>query len=268
MLIDSHCHLDFDVFDDDRDEIIARAQAAGIERMVTICTRLSRFDEIHAIAKTYDMVDCSVGIHPHQVAEEGVAPTERLVELAALPEVVGIGETGLDYFYDYSPREDQRHNFRNHIAAARETGLPLIVHTRDADEDTINILREETEKGAFPGVLHCFSSRRALAECALELGFYISFSGIATFKNAQEIRDIAADVPLNRILVETDAPFLAPIPNRGKRNEPAFVTHTAEVVAGIKGLELENFARATTENFFRLFAKASGTEPAQNQSSP
>ncbi len=256
MLIDSHCHLDFDVFDEDRTEIIARARAAGIHKMVTICTRLSRFDEIHAIARAHDAVDCSVGIHPHQVAEEGVAPTARLIELAALPEVVGIGETGLDYFYDYSPRDDQRENFRNHIAAARETGLPLIVHTRDADEDTMNILREETGKGAFPGVLHCFSSRRALAETALELGLYISFSGIATFKNAKEIRDIAADVPMDRILVETDAPFLAPVPNRGKRNEPAFVTHTAQVVAGIKGLDPEDFARATTENFFRLFNKS------------
>lgn len=256
MLIDSHCHLDFDVFDEDRTEIIARARAAGIHKMVTICTRLSRFDEIHAIARAHDAVDCSVGIHPHQVAEEGVAPTARLIELAALPEVVGIGETGLDYFYDYSPRDDQRENFHNHIAAARETGLPLIVHTRDADEDTMNILREETGKGAFPGVLHCFSSRRALAKTALELGLYISFSGIATFKNAKEIRDIAADVPMDRILVETDAPFLAPVPNRGKRNEPAFVIHTAQVVAGIKGLDPEDFARATTENFFRLFSKS------------
>ena len=256
MLIDSHCHLDFDSFDEDRVETIARARAAGIDRMVTICTRLSRFDEIHAIARAHDCIDCSVGIHPHQVAEEGVAPTTRLVELAALPEVVGIGETGLDYFYDYSPRDDQRENFRNHIAAARDTGLPLIVHTRDADEETMEILREETAKGAFPGVLHCFSSRRALAETAIELGLYISFSGIATFKNAQEVRDIAADMPIDRILVETDAPFLAPVPNRGKRNEPAFVTHTAEVVAGIKGLDLEIFARATTENFFRLFSKA------------
>ena len=256
MLIDSHCHLDFDSFDEDRAETIARAQAAGIDRMVTICTRLSRFDEIHAIARAHACVDCSVGIHPHQVAEEGVAPTARLVELAAHPEVVGIGETGLDYYYDYSPRDEQRENFRNHIAAARQTGLPLIVHTRDADQDTMNILREETGKGPFPGVLHCFSSRRALAETALELGLYISFSGIATFKNAQEIRDIAADVPIDRILVETDAPFLAPVPNRGKRNEPAFVTHTAEVVAGIKGLDVESFARATTENFYRLFAKS------------
>jgi len=256
MLIDSHCHLDFDVFDEDRAETIARAQEAGIARMVTICTRLSRFDEIHAIARDHDAVDCSVGIHPHQVTEEGVAPIAKLVELAAHAEVVGIGETGLDYFYDHSPRDDQRMNFRNHIAAARETGLALIVHTRDADQDTADILREETETGQVPGVLHCFSSGRALAETALELGLYISFSGIATFKNAQEVRDIAADVPMDRILVETDAPFLAPVPNRGKRNEPAFVTHTAEVIAGIKGLDLQSFADATTDNFYRLFPKA------------
>lgn len=263
MLIDSHCHLDFDVFDDDRAETIARAREAGIGRMVTICTRLSRFDEIHAITRAHEAVDCSVGIHPHQVAEEGVAPTARLVELAALPKVVGIGETGLDYYYDYSPRADQRQNFRNHITAARETELPLIVHARDADQDVIDILRDETGKGPFPGVLHCFSSRRALAETALELGLYISFSGIATFKNAQEIRDIAADVPIERMLVETDAPFLAPAPHRGRRNEPAFVTHTAETLAGIKGLDPDDFARATTENFFRLFAKSKPAQPAQ-----
>lgn len=256
MWVDSHCHLDFDVFDDDRDETIARALAAGVDRMVTICTRLSRFEDIHAIARGHDAIHCSVGIHPHQVAEEGVAETARLVELAALPEVVGIGETGLDYHYDYSPREDQRANFRNHIAAARETGLPLIVHTRNADSDTAKILAEETKSGSFPGVLHCFSAGRALAETALELGLYISFSGIVTFRNAQELRDIARDIPPNRILVETDAPFLAPIPNRGKRNEPAFVVHTAETVAELKGMDMEELARTTTENFFRLFAKA------------
>lgn len=262
MLIDSHCHLDFDVFDDDRAAAIARARAAGVGGMVTICTHLSRFDDIRAIAQENDGIWCSAGVHPHQVAEEGVAPTERLVALAALPEVVGIGETGLDYYYDYSPRNDQRANFRNHIAAARATGLPVIVHARDADDDAAEILREEAGKGAFPGVMHCFSSGRALAEAALALGLYISFSGIVTFRNADELRDIARDVPTDRILVETDSPFLAPIPNRGKRNEPAFVAHTAATIAELRDMGGAAFAETTTENFFRLFAKAATTRPA------
>ena len=256
MLVDSHCHLDFETFDSDRDDVFARARDAGVGAMVTICTRLSRFDEVLALAAPRSNVFCSVGIHPHQVAEEERATVERLVDLARHPKVVGIGETGLDYFYDHSPRDDQKTSFRAHIHAARETGLPLIVHTRDADDDTTAMLGEEAGQGAFPGVLHCFSSGRALAEAALELGFYISLSGIVTFRNAEDLRAIARDVPLDRLLVETDSPFLAPVPLRGKRNEPAFVVHTAKAVAAIKGVTPEALAEATTANFRRLFAKA------------
>ena len=257
MLVDSHCHLDFDSFDDDREAVMARARAAGVGAMVTICTRLSRFSEVLALAEDGgEAVFCSVGIHPHQVAEEEAAETDRLVALAQHPKVVGIGETGLDYYYDNSPRDAQRASFRIHIHAARESGLPLIVHTRDADDHMAEILREESGAGAFPGVLHCFSSSRMVAEAALELGLYVSISGIVTFANAAELRDIVRDVPLDRLLVETDAPYLAPAPNRGKRNEPAFVVHTAAAVAELKGVALEEFARITTDNFFRLFHKA------------
>jgi TatD DNase family protein len=260
VLVDSHCHLDFDVFDDDRQETIQRARDAGVATMVTICTRVTRFAEIRAIAESDENIWCSVGIHPHQAEEEPVVSVEDLVSRAAHPKVIGIGETGLDYYYDNSPRELQKTSFRTHIAAARETGLPLIVHTRDADEDMADILEDEMEKGAFPGVLHCFSSGRRLAERALDIGFYVSLSGIVTFKNAEDLRDIAKDVPLDRILVETDSPFLAPIPNRGKRNEPAFVADTAARVAELKGVDNLILSNASTENFFRLFNKA--TRPA------
>jgi len=257
MLVDSHCHLDFDKFDDDRAEVLTRAFDAGIGMMVTICTRHSRFDHIRDLARSDQRLYCSVGIHPHQVAEEETATLEWLLSCAADPKVVGIGETGLDYFYDTSPRDDQITSFRTHIAASRETALPLIVHTRDADEDMTAILRDEAGKGVFPGVLHCFSSSRTLAEVALELGFYISCSGIVTFKNAEDLRDIIRDVPLDRLIVETDSPFLAPVPNRGKRNEPSFVVHTADKVAELKGLMTNEFAQISTDNFFRLFSKAS-----------
>jgi TatD DNase family protein len=256
MLVDSHCHLDFENFDEDRADTLNRAFDAGVGMMVTICTRHSRFDHIRDLARSHDRLYCSVGIHPHQVAEEETATLEWLLSSAADPKVVGIGETGLDYYYDTSPRDEQITSFRTHIAAARETGLPLIVHTRDADDDMASILRDEAEKGAFPGVLHCFSSSRPLAEVALELGFYISCSGIVTFKNAEDLRGIIRDVPLDRLIVETDSPFLAPIPNRGKRNEPSFVVHTAEKVAELKGLAAEEFAQTSTDNFFRLFSKA------------
>ena len=256
MLVDSHCHLDFDVFDEDRSETIQRARDAGVAAMVTICTRVTKFEEICAIAETDDNIWCSVGIHPHQAEEEPVVTVEDLVSRAAHPKVIAIGETGLDYYYDNSPRELQETSFRTHIAASRETELPLIVHTRDADEDMAEILEDEMEKGAFPGVLHCFSSGRRLAERALDIGFYISLSGIVTFKNAQDLRDIVKDVPVDRILVETDAPFLAPIPNRGKRNEPAFVADTAARVAELKAMDNQALSAASTENFFRLFSKA------------
>lgn len=256
MLVDSHCHLDFDVFDEDRSETIQRARDAGVAAMVTICTRVTKFEEICAIAETDDNIWCSVGIHPHQAEDEPVVTVEDLVSRAAHPKVIAIGETGLDYYYDNSPRELQETSFRTHIAASRETELPLIVHTRDADEDMAEILEDEMEKGAFPGVLHCFSSGRRLAERALDIGFYISLSGIVTFKNAQDLRDIVKDVPVDRILVETDAPFLAPIPNRGKRNEPAFVADTAARVAELKAMDNQALSAASTENFFRLFSKA------------
>ena len=256
MLVDSHCHLDFDSFDDDRADVLARATEAGVGAMVTICTRVSRFDQIIGLTEGRDGVFCSVGNHPHQVEEEDKVEAATLVSLTDHPKVVGIGETGLDYYYDHSPRPDQQTSFRAHIAAARDTGLPVIVHTRDADNDMGEILRDEYAKGAFPGVLHCFSSGRELSEIALEIGFYISLSGILTFNNASDLRDIAADLPMKRLLVETDAPYLAPMPMRGKRNEPAFVAHTAARLAKIKGLGVDEIERTTSDNFFRLFAKA------------
>lgn len=256
MLVDSHCHLDFEDFGDEVDDVVARARDAGVTTMVSISTHLSRFDGVKAVAERFDDVWCSVGVHPHHAGEEGQDTPDRLIELATHPRVVGIGESGLDFYYDNSPRDRQRVSFRAHIAAARETGLPLIVHARDADAETADILRDEMGKGAFTGVMHCFSSGRGLAEAALELGMYVSFSGILTFKNAEELREIARDVPEDRLLVETDAPFLAPVPNRGQRNEPAFVVHTAETLAGVKGLDIAALRDKTSENFFRLFSRA------------
>jgi TatD DNase family protein len=260
MLVDSHCHLDFNDYSGELDDVVARAGDAGVATMVTISTRLTTFEGVRAVAERYPNVWCSVGVHPHQAGEEGVDTPDRLMELAENSRVVGIGESGLDYYYDRSPRDRQEANFRAHIAAARKTGLPLIVHARDADEDCAAILAEEMEKGAFTGVMHCFSSGRGLAEAALDLGMYISFSGILTFKNAADLRDIARDVPGDRILVETDAPFLAPIPNRGKRNEPAFVAHTAAVLADVRGVSETDIQAQTTENFFRLFTRAERPE--------
>ncbi len=256
MLVDSHCHLDFGDFADELDDVVGRAAAAGVGMMVTIGTRLSQFDGVLAVAERYDQVYCSVGVHPHEAASEGQRATDRLVALARHPKVVGIGETGLDYHYEHSPRAEQQASFRTHIAAARETGLPLIVHARAADEDMAATLTEEAGQGACTGLLHCFSSGRRLAETALDLGFYISLSGIVTFKTADELRAIAADVPAERLLVETDAPYLAPMPHRGKRNEPAFVVHTAAQVAAIKGLTDNDISACTTDNFFRLFTRA------------
>jgi len=254
MLVDSHCHLDFPDFAPERDAVIARAFAAGIGTMLTICTRLDQFAGVEAIAGTDERIWCSVGAHPHEAADHGDLLAGRLVALAAHPRVVGIGETGLDFHYDLSARDVQERVFRTHVAASRETGLPLIIHAREADSEIAAILGETTPP---PGVLHCFTSGRALAEAALALGFYISISGIVTFRNAEDLRAIVRDLPLDRLLVETDAPYLAPVPYRGKRNEPAFVPATAAAVAELKGVEPEALAAATTENFFRLFAKAS-----------
>jgi len=255
MLVDSHCHLDFPDFAEERAAIVARALAAGIGRMVTISTRVKRFDQIIGIAETFDEVYCSVGTHPHNAAEELDVTAEDLVRLSAHPKVVAIGEAGLDYFYDKAPRDAQAQGFRTHIAAARETGLPLVIHSRDADDDMAAILEEETGKGAFPFILHCFSSGRRLAQVGVALGGYVSFSGILTFKNSMELRAIAADVPRDRLLVETDAPYLAPIPFRGKRNEPAYVANTAKMLAETIGVSGAEIADITTDNVFRLFAK-------------
>jgi TatD DNase family protein len=255
MLVDSHCHLDFPDFAAELDQVVARAVGAGVGTMVTISTRVRRFDAVRAVAERFANVFCSVGTHPHNAHEELDVTADDLVRIAEHPKVVAIGEAGLDYHYDNSPREAQRAGFLTHIAAARATGLPLVIHAREADADLAAILQEESKKGAFPAVLHCFSSGRGLAETGVALGHYVSFSGILTFKNAQEIRDIARDLPADRILVETDAPYLAPPPHRGKRNEPAFVVETAAVLAQVRGVSREAIAERTTENFFRLFAK-------------
>ncbi|WP_269933464.1 TatD family hydrolase [Aminobacter sp. HY435] len=255
MLVDSHCHLDFPDFAEERAAIVARARAAGVERMVTISTRVKRFEQVLAIAEEYDEVFCSVGTHPHNAAEELDVTTADLVRLASHPKVVAIGEAGLDYYYDKAPRDAQAQGLRVHIAAARETGLPLVIHARSADEDMAAILTEETGKGAFPFILHCFSSGAELARIGVELGGYVSFSGIVTFKNSAELREIATQVPRDRLLVETDAPYLAPIPHRGKRNEPAYVANTAAVLAETIGVSTSEIANITTANFFRLFTK-------------
>jgi TatD DNase family protein len=252
-LVDSHCHLDFPDFATERDAVVARARAAGIDTMLTIGTRLDQFDEVLGIAEAYDGIWCSVGAHPHEAADHAALATEELLALAKHPKVIGIGETGLDFHYNLSPREAQDRVFRAHIAASHTSGLPLIIHAREADCEIARILREEQPP---PGVLHCFSSGRALAETALELGFYISISGIVTFRNADELRAIVRDLPLDRLLVETDAPYLAPVPYRGKRNEPAFVAATATAVAQLKSIEFDQLASTTRANFFRLFAKA------------
>ena len=255
MLVDSHCHLDFPDFAEERAAIVARALAAGIGRMVTISTRVKRFQQILEIAETFNEVYCSVGTHPHNVAEELDVTADELVRLSGHPKVVAIGEAGLDYYYDKAPRDAQAQGFRTHIAAARRTGLPLVIHSRDADDDMASILEDETGKGAFPFILHCFSSGRRLAEVGVALGGYVSFSGILTFKNSTELRAIAANVPRDRLLVETDAPYLAPVPHRGKRNEPAYVANTAKVLAETVGVSEAEIADITTGNFFRLFTK-------------
>lgn len=256
MLVDHHCHLDFPEFAPDLAGVVARAEAAGVGTMVTISTRIRKFDQVLAVAERFPNVWCSVGTHPHNAHEELDFGAADLVRLAQHPKVVAIGEAGLDYHYQHSTPEAQAEGFRRHIAAARETGLPLEIHTREADEDTIRILEDEHAKGAFPAILHCFTGGRALAMRAVELGLYVSFSGVVTFKKTDALRAIAADVPLDRILVETDAPFLAPIPYRGKTNEPSYVALTAAALAEIRGLSREALAAATTENFFRLFTKA------------
>ncbi|WP_185982541.1 TatD family hydrolase [Aureimonas mangrovi] len=255
FIVDSHCHLDFPDFAEERDAIVQRAGDAGVQLMVTISTYVSRIEGLIALTDRYPNIYASIGTHPQNAAIESDVPAERLVEISTHPKIVAIGEAGLDYHYDNAPRDVQATVFRRHIEAARETGLPLVIHSRDADEDMETILREETGKGAFPFLLHCFSAGRSLAEAGIELGGYVSFSGILTFGRSDELRAIAADLPLERLLVETDAPYLAPTPHRGKRNEPAYTRHTAEVLAKVRGLSLDETATATSDNFFRLFAK-------------
>jgi len=256
MFIDSHCHLNYKGLVEDQQAVLERARAAGVDRMLNISTRASEWDAVIAVAEQEDDVMASVGIHPHEADVHPDVETATLVAKAAHPKVIGIGESGLDYYYDHSDRARQRDSFRNHVAAARETQLPLIVHTRDAEDDTWEILSEEMGKGAYPALIHCFTASRDFADKVLALGLYISISGIVTFKNAKDLQEAARAVPLDRLLIETDSPFLAPVPHRGKPCEPAFVADTARFLAELRGEPLEALAEATSANFYRLFSKA------------
>lgn len=256
MLVDSHCHLDFPAFADDFPAMLERARAAGVRTLQTISTRLATVDAILDVASRDPDIWCSVGLHPHEAATEEDVSADRIVALSDHPDVIGVGETGLDYYYEHSPRERQQESFRNHIEASRRTGLPLIVHARDADDDIVAVLREEYEAGPFPGLIHCFTAGPELARAALDIGFLISISGIVTFKKAENVHAAAREVPLDRLLVETDSPFLAPVPHRGKRCEPAFVARTAAAIAELRQIDPSRLAEATTDNFFRLFSKA------------
>ena len=255
MLIDSHCHLNYKGLIEDQENVLERARAAGIDLMLNIATRESEWDAVLDTAIRAPDVWATVGIHPHEADEHPHVDTAKLVERAAHPRVVGIGETGLDYYYDHSDRDRQQKSFRAHIAASRDTGLPLIVHTRDAEEDTLAIMRDEMGKGTYPGVIHCFTASGAFADAAMELGFYISISGIVTFKSAKDLQDTAARLPLDRLLVETDSPFLAPVPHRGRPCEPAFVADTARFLATLRSESIDELAAATSANFRTLFKK-------------
>jgi TatD DNase family protein len=265
MLVDSHCHLNFPDFKDDLDAVIQRARDAGVTVMQTICTGMEEFDEVHAIAQKYEGVYCSVGVHPNESGNEKVVTAAELLEKTRFSNVIGIGETGLDYHYFNDVKNSseniknsikiQKNSFQTHISSARQSGLPVIIHSRDADEDTVEILTSEMQAGKYKGLIHCFTGTKYLADKSVELGLYISVSGIITFKNAQAIRDALQDVPLERLLVETDAPYLAPAPHRGKRNEPSFTIYTNRMLAEVKGISEEECARITTGNFYRLFDK-------------
>ena len=257
MLIDSHCHLDLPEFEGELSGVLERAKLNRISHLVTICTKLEEFSSVLEIAENTEAVFCSVGVHPHNVDSHKSATKERLIDLAEHKSVIGFGETGLDFFYERSSRSAQEDSFRTHIEASRSAGLPVIVHTRDADEKTIKILKEEFQKGPFTGVIHCFSAGASLAEAAIELGLYISISGIITFKSAEVLRQVVKNIPLENLLLETDAPYLAPVPNRGKRNEPAFISYTAKKLAELKSIEVKELEVITSENFFSLFTKAS-----------
>ena len=256
MFIDSHCHLNYKGLVEDQQGVLARARAAGVDTMLNISTRASEWDDVVGVAEREPDVWASIGIHPHDADTHPDVETATLVERARHPRIVGIGETGLDFYYDKSDRDRQRASFRSHIAAARETGLPLIVHTREAEEDTAAILAEEMGKGAFAGVIHCFTASADFARKALDLDFYISISGIVTFKNAKDLQDTARWLPLDKLLIETDSPFLAPVPHRGKPCEPAFVADTARFLAELRGETLQQLSSATSANFRKLFAKA------------
>jgi len=255
MLVDSHCHLDFPDFAEEAERVVMRAETAGVKLLLTIGTRLDRFEGVLAMAERFPSVYCTVGVHPNEADSAPDVHVDQLLELARHPKVVGFGESGLDFYYEKSDRDRQKRAFRVHMEAARRAQLPVIIHTRDADTDMAQILTEEMGKGAFPALIHCFSSGQQLAEIALNFGFYISISGIVTFKNADPLRQVVSGIPLDRLLVETDSPYLAPIPFRGKRNEPAHVVHTARKVAELKQVEEGALAQATTENFLRLFTK-------------
>jgi len=256
MLVDSHCHLDYPDFAD-LDETVRRAKAAGVDCMLTIATSMAKFPDVLQVAESQETIFCTVGVHPHEAGKEPLVTSEQLVDIASNhPKIVGFGETGLDYFYEHSPRDVQKESFRRHLEAARMAQLPVIVHTRDAEDDTLDILEDEMQKGAFPGLIHCFSASEAFAKRAVALGLYISVSGIVTFKAADALRAAVANVQLDRLLVETDAPYLAPVPHRGKPNEPAFTRLTAEKLAELKSVSFDEIAKATTDNFFRLFTKA------------
>ncbi len=261
-ITDSHCHLDFPQFEGETAALVARAAEAGVTRMVTICTRLRQEPQVRAIAEAHAPVFYAAGTHPMSAAEEPLATVDQLTALARHPKFVGIGETGLDYHYTAETKAVQQESLRIHIEAARRTGLPLIIHARDADDDMARILTEEHRAGAYTCVMHCFSSSRALAEAALDLGFYLSMSGIAAFPKSTELREIFAAAPVDRVLVETDAPYLAPPPHRGKRNEPAYTAHTARVGAEVFGMDYADFAARTQANFDRLFTRAAAWEAA------
>lgn len=254
-IVDSHCHLDFPVLSEDLPGVLSRAEDAGVHLMVTVSTRVRKFDQILKIAEAHDNVFCTVGTHPHNAADETDVTSEELIELSRHPKVVGIGEAGLDYHYDNSPRDVQAESFRVHIAAARDTGLPLVIHSRSAEEDTATILEEEMARGEFFPLLHCFSSNIELARRGIAIGAYLSFSGILTFKSAKEIRQSAEMAPMDRLLVETDAPYLAPVPRRSKSNEPAFTRHTLDCLANVKNVDADKMSKVTSDNFFRLFSK-------------
>ncbi|MBL4801218.1 MAG: TatD family hydrolase [Emcibacter sp.] len=256
MIVDSHCHLNYGTMMEDMAGVMARAKDAGVETMLAINARLSEYDDVLAIAEKYDHVYGTVGSHPHESEKEPGVLASDLIEKAKPKKIIGIGESGLDFFYEYAPRDLQEANFRAHIAASRATGLPLIVHAREADDLCIKIMREEMEKGAYPAVIHCFTASRAFAEASLDLGFYISISGIVTFNSAKDLQETTKIIPLDRLLIETDAPYLSPVPKRGKPNEPSYVKHTAEFLSKHLEIPYADLAKATTDNFYTLFTKA------------